>query len=114
MGVATVEVSKIIARSPHPLVISDMPFGVVMPVSHRLHPEAKLVLVSDPSSLKIPDRFSDVFVCNPSDRLKAAIENQNMTSKTIYNFQENTLAISLYRIEPSEITANSLARENHL
>jgi uncharacterized membrane protein len=109
-----VEVAKIINRSSHPLVISDMPFGVVMPVSHRLHPETKLMLVSDTSLLKIPDRFSDIFVYNPSDRLKAAIENQNMTSKTIYNFRENTLAISLYRIEPNEITANSSARENRL
>ncbi|NKB17167.1 MAG: hypothetical protein HC770_02010 [Pseudanabaena sp. CRU_2_10] len=109
-----VEVAKIINRSSQPVIISDIPFGVVMPISYRLQPETKLVLVSDPNSLKIPDRFSDVFVYNPSDRLKAAIENQNMTSKTIYNFQENTLAISLHRLESNKVTANSSVRENHL
>jgi hypothetical protein len=92
-----VEVSKIIARYPHSLVISDMPFGVVMPVSYRLPRETKLMLISDPTSLKIPDCFSNIFVYNPSDRLKAAMENQNMTSEKIYEFKENTLTISLYR-----------------
>lgn len=108
-----VEVPKIIAQSPYPLLISDMPLGVVMPVSYRLQPEAKLMLLSDPTSLNIPDYFSDVFAYNPSDCLKASMENQNMTSEKIYDFKENTLTISLYRIEPKKQTLNSSINRSH-
>lgn len=101
-----VEVAKTINRSAQALVISDMPFGVVMPVSHRLQPETKLLLLSNPSSLQVPDRFSDIFVYNPSDRLKVAIEQQGKTPKQVYQFRENTLAISLYRIESNFASGN--------
>jgi hypothetical protein len=50
------------------------------------------MLVGELNSLKIPDRFSDIFAYNPSNRHKAAIKNQKVTSKTIYHFQENTFA----------------------
>ncbi|NJO43449.1 MAG: hypothetical protein HC769_22220 [Cyanobacteria bacterium CRU_2_1] len=93
-----VEVSQIINQASNPLVISDMPLGLMMPLSHRLNPDTKLVLTAEPESLIIPSHFEDVFVYNPSDRLQAALQKQNQQPKRVYQFEDNGFIIALYRL----------------
>jgi uncharacterized membrane protein len=100
-----VEVAEQINQSQHPLVISDMPFGGIMPIGHRLHNNTKLLLLTEATveQLQWTDHeFSDVFVYNPSDRLQSTLLQQGKTLTQIYQFRDNTLAIALYRIQPSD------------
>lgn len=94
-----VRVANIVNQSQHPLLISDMPLGVVMPLSHRLEPNAKMLLLSEQKALKIPDSFSNVFVYNPTESLQAEIAKQGISQKLIYQFKDNSLVISVYKLE---------------
>ncbi|MBD1867934.1 hypothetical protein H6F95_11600 [Cyanobacteria bacterium FACHB-471] len=51
--------------------------------------------------LKIPENeFTDVFVHNPSDRLQSVPQQQD---KTLYQFKDNTLDISLYQTQKQRV-----------
>lgn len=93
-----IEISRIINHSSNPLVISDMPLGVIMPLSHRLHPDTNVLLLTEPESLKIPEKSDHIFVYNPSARLKTVIEQQGIEQQMIYQFKEDTLIFSLYQL----------------
>lgn len=93
-----VEVSKIINRSPNPLVASDMPLGMIMPLSHRLNSGTKLLLTTNPTSVDITNKFSDVFVYNPSDRLQAVLKQQELNQQLTYQFEDNGFTVSLYHL----------------
>jgi uncharacterized membrane protein len=102
-----VEVAEQINQSQHPLVISDMPFGGIMPIGHRLHNNTKLLLLTEATVDQLrwtEHEFSDVFVYNPSDRLQSTLLQQGKTLTQTYQFRDNTLAIVLYRIQPSDKT----------
>ncbi|WP_404789133.1 hypothetical protein [Altericista sp. CCNU0014] len=94
-----VEIPKIVNRAVDPLLVSDMPLGVIMPLSHRLDPDTKILLSTEPETLKIPDLSGDVFLYNPSDRLKSVIAQQRMKSEIVYQFQDDTLTLSLYKLQ---------------
>jgi uncharacterized membrane protein len=98
-----VEIGKIIDKSPNSLIITDMPFGVVAPLSHQIKPDSKLLLLSNTKDLKIPDGFSRVFVHNPTDNLLSALEQQGKKLKLTYRFTDptTTLVISLYELVSS-------------
>jgi uncharacterized membrane protein len=93
-----VEISRRINHAAQPLLISDVSLGAIMPLSHRLHPETKLLLTTSPETLVVPTQPGEVFVYNPSDRLKASLAQQNLTSKIIYQFRDDTLILTLYRL----------------
>jgi uncharacterized membrane protein len=92
-----VEVSRIVNRSAQPLIISEMPFGMIMPLGHRLHPNTKLLLTA-PETLKISNRYSDVFIYNPSDRLHAKLRQQGLQSELVYQFRDGSFIVSLYHL----------------
>jgi len=105
-----VEVAEQINHSQHPLVISDMPFGGIMPIAHRLRPDTKLLLLTETTvnEVKVPEQgFSDVFVYNPSDRLQATLTQQGKTLTRIYQFKDNTLAIALYQLSTHKLAHSS-------
>ncbi len=93
-----VQVSKIINQAPRPLLITDMPLGMVMPLSHRLDSQTQLLLMTEPESLQIPTGFRDVFVYNPSDRLRAELERRRVDPELVYQFRDNSLVVSLYHL----------------
>jgi hypothetical protein len=49
------------------------------------------------------NEFTDVFVYNPSDRFQSVSQQQGKTLKQIYQFKDNTLAISLYRTQKQRV-----------
>lgn len=94
-----VEVSQIINQFSQPLVISEMPFGMVVPLSYRLCPDTKLMLLTDPDSLKVPNTDRDVFVYNPSDRLQFQLNQQGIPSELIYQFRDGSFTLALYHLK---------------
>jgi uncharacterized membrane protein len=95
-----VEVAEQINHSHHPLVVSDVPFGGIMPIAHRFQPNTKLLLLTETTvdQVKVPKGFSDVFIYNPSDRLHLTLTQQGNSLEPIYHFKDNTLTISLYHL----------------
>lgn len=94
-----VEIGKIINQSSNPIVISDMPIGVVLPLSHRLKPQTNLLLLTEPETLKLPDGFSRVYVYNPSERFQFSLKQQGIVPKLIYQFKDDSFQFSLYAID---------------
>jgi uncharacterized membrane protein len=97
-----VETPKIVNQSPHPLVISDLPLGFILPLSHRLNPNTHLLLSTNPDAIAIPKGFSDVFVYNPSAPLKAKLQQQGFDFNLVYQFQDRALIVSLYQLTGGE------------
>ncbi|MBD1868999.1 glycosyltransferase family 39 protein [Cyanobacteria bacterium FACHB-471] len=97
-----VEIAQIINQSPNPLVISDMPLGMIMPLSHRLDSDTRMLLTANPNTINIPKEFGDVFVYNPSDRLQATVKQQNLEQELTYQFEDNGLTVSLYRLNSKQ------------
>lgn len=97
-----VNVAEMINQSTNPLVISDMPLGMIIPLSHQLNPNTRMVLTTNPDSLNIPNEFSDVFFYNPSDRLQAVLNQRNLKQELAYQFADNGLIVSLYRLNSAE------------
>ena len=94
-----VEVSRIVNRSTQPLIISEMPFGMIMPLSYRLHSTTKLMLLTDPDLLKIPTSANDVFVYNPSDRLQTNFSQRGWQLEPVYQFRDGAFIVSLYHLK---------------
>jgi uncharacterized membrane protein len=93
-----VDIPHIIGQVEEPLLISDMPLGAILPLSHRLDPETKVLLLSEPETLKIPQNINDIFFYNPSDHLKSVVAQQNVHIERVYQFQDKTLTLSLYHL----------------
>jgi uncharacterized membrane protein len=91
-----VAVSQMVNQSPKPLIISDMPLGMILPLSHRLNPNTKMLLTTNPNSLSIPNGFSQVFIYNPSDRLQAVLKQRKLEPELAYQFEDNGFVVSLY------------------
>lgn len=92
-----VQISRIVNQTNHPLVISDERLTQILPLSHGFEPKVRLLLVSKPNIPKIPEGFSNVFLFNPSERLRSELEQQqNIKSVLVYQFRENLLVVSLF------------------
>lgn len=73
-------VSQIINATNYPLLISnDQSYhpGNIMALSYLLKPDVKLQLLSEEKGYKIPDKFRNIFLLNPSDELRESLENQS-------------------------------------
>jgi uncharacterized membrane protein len=71
------ELARIINRFPGPLVISDssgLNPGNVVSLSYLVEPKVRFRLVVPPNVPTIPDGFSDVFLFNPSESLRQALQ----------------------------------------
>jgi uncharacterized membrane protein len=97
-----VQIARIINQTTHPLVISDVPLGGVgvIPLSHRLNPTVRLLLIAEPNIPQIPENFTHVFLYNPSEKLRSELEQkQNMKTELVYQFRENSLVVSLFCVD---------------
>lgn len=81
-------------------MISDRTLYEIMPFSHQLNLNTKMMLFPQPDSLNIPDDFNNVFFYNPSPSLLSAIKQKNFEVKLIYQFKDSitSLVISLYQL----------------
>mgnify|MGYP003434210110 FL=1 len=93
-----VAIPQIINQTSDALVISDLPLGAIMPLSHRLDRDVKLLLLTEPDKLEIPPNFPTIFAYHPSDRLQAELKARSYTSELVYQFQDKSLVLSLYRV----------------
>jgi uncharacterized membrane protein len=72
-----ISVANIVNLAPRPLIISNSSLtnmNQILSLSYRLKPEVKFLLINRPNQLKIPQGFSDLFLYNPSDELRAEID----------------------------------------
>jgi uncharacterized membrane protein len=98
-----VAVTQMVNQSPKPLIISDMPLGMILSLSHRLNPNTKMLLTTNSNSLSIPNGFSQVFIYNPSDRLQAVLKQQKLELEIVYQFEDNGFTVSLYRLNSTQV-----------
>jgi uncharacterized membrane protein len=79
MSYGNPQVAQIINQTNRPLLISDAlgnNYGNVFSLSYLLEPKVRFLLVQNQKIPKIPDRFADVFLFNPSDTWRETIEKK--------------------------------------
>ncbi|MBE9000298.1 glycosyltransferase family 39 protein [Nostoc sp. LEGE 12447] len=83
------KVAQIINLTTRPLLISDAlgnNYGNVFSLSYLLEPKVQFLLVQNQKIPKIPDRFADVFLFNPSDTWRETIEKKyNLKTDIVYS-----------------------------
>ncbi|ACC83924.1 glycosyltransferase family 39 protein [Nostoc punctiforme] len=83
------QVAQIINQTTRPLLISDAlgnNYGNVFSLSYLLEPKVQFLLVQNQKIPKIPDKFADVFLFNPSDNWRETIErNYNLKTDIVYS-----------------------------
>ena len=92
-----IQSSRIINKATHPLIISDddIVFGL-MPLNYRLDNHVRLMLVTQPNKVAIPDGFSDMFLFSPSQELLSFLQEKRESQiKPIY--QNSYLNIFLWK-----------------
>ncbi|MEH1942235.1 MAG: glycosyltransferase family 39 protein [Nostoc sp.] len=73
------QIAQIINQTSRPLLISDAlssNYGNVFSLSYLLEPKVRFLLVNNQTIPKIPDKFTDVFLLNPSGTLREKIEKK--------------------------------------
>lgn len=95
-----VKIAQITNATEQPLIISDVAFSGIAPLFHEVNPDTRLLLLSEPTPLQIPDQFSHVFLYNPSDHLLSTLEKLNRKPELIYQFRDTMtqLTIPLYQL----------------
>ncbi len=78
------QIAPIINQATQPLVVSDTQLARVLSLSSLLKSEVRLQLVMKPNIPKIPNNSSNIFLFNPSDKLRQAKE-QEYKLEPIYN-----------------------------
>jgi uncharacterized membrane protein len=68
------KIAEMINQTNKPLLISDSGIISIQILSHILDPKVRFKIVSQPQIPTITESFTDVFLFNPSDSLKAGIE----------------------------------------
>ncbi|MEH2195765.1 MAG: glycosyltransferase family 39 protein [Nostoc sp.] len=83
------QVAQIINQTTRPLLISDAlgnNYGNIFSLSYLLKPKVQFLLVQNQKIPKIPDRFADVFLFNPSDTWREIIEKKyNLKTDIVYS-----------------------------
>jgi uncharacterized membrane protein len=93
--------SQIINQAASPLIISDVRFTRILPLSHKLDPKVRFMLLTEPKN-EFPslDQFSDVFIYNPSEQLLSKLKEKNDAQpNVVYEFKEGSFVVPLYKIK---------------
>ncbi|GBF79485.1 glycosyltransferase family 39 protein [Aphanothece sacrum] len=97
------EVARIINQSSSPLLISNNTGynpGNIFALSYLLKPEVKIQVLPEEKEYTIPRGFSDIFLLNPSDDLKARLVNtQNVKIKQVFS----DLYLWLWKVKSREL-----------
>lgn len=89
------QVAQIINQTASPLLISDasgINYGNVFSLSYLLEPKVRFLLVQDQRVPKIPDKFTDIFLLNPSYDWRQIIEKR-YDSKTEIVYSDNYYSV---------------------
>ena len=70
-----IQAASIINKASQPLFIAENLFRT-LPLSHRLAPNIKILVVNQANVPKIPEEFSQVFFYQPSNNLKVKLEQE--------------------------------------
>lgn len=101
-----VEIPAIVQRMPHPLVISDMPLGLVMPLARELQPQTNMQLFYGVNfdHLDFPNKFGQIFLYNPSEHLLSVAKQQNAKPEIVYHLRDpaTTNQFFLYQLTPQK------------
>ena len=101
-----VEIPLIVQATPHPLVVSDMPLGFVMPLARELQPQTQMQLLGTIAfdHLDFPDQFSHIFLYNPSEHLLSTVKQQYSKPELVYYLRDpaTTNQFFLYQINFSK------------
>ncbi len=92
-----IQSSRIINKATHPLIISDDDIvSGLMPLNYRLDPHVRLMLVTQPNQVALPEGFSDIFLFSPSQELLSFMQKKTEWQiKPIY--QSSYLNIFLWK-----------------
>ena len=97
-----VEIPLIVQKTSHPLVISDMPLGFIMPLARELKPQTNMQLLGAVvfDRLDLPDQFSHIFLYNPTEHLLSLVEQQYAKPALVYYLRDpaTTNQFFLYKI----------------
>ncbi len=69
-------VAEVINQAARPLVISNEPPTLILPLCHLLQPTVTLQLLQNEDMPKIPEGYSDVFIYRSSDHLQQALSEE--------------------------------------
>ncbi|MFL9459250.1 glycosyltransferase family 39 protein [Scytonema tolypothrichoides VB-61278_2] len=76
--------SNIINEASRPLLISDAEVFAVAPLNYELASHVKVLLVSHPTKVVIPNEFSNVFLVYPSQELVSYLKQQQFKIEPAY------------------------------
>jgi uncharacterized membrane protein len=83
------QVAQIINQTTSPLLISDAlgnNYGNIFSLSYLLESKVRFLLVQNQKVPKIPNRFADIFLFNPSENWREAIEKKyNLKTDIVYS-----------------------------
>lgn len=79
-----IPVAELINRTKAPLVIADRDPSALLAFSRQLAPHVRLQITQQPSTLTVADGFSPVFLLNPSDKLRRALQSRGYQLKLVY------------------------------
>ncbi|MBN3907699.1 MAG: glycosyltransferase family 39 protein [Nostoc sp. NMS1] len=89
MSYGNPQVAQIINQTTHPLLISDAlgdNYGNIFSLSYLLESKVQFILVQNQKIPRIPDRFADIFLFNPSETWRETIEKKyNLKTDIVYN-----------------------------
>ncbi len=102
LGEVDLDMVRLFNEAPGTLVVTDLAYGVLAPLSYRLHKDVRFVLTLDPANLEIPPGFRTVYVYQPSPELKQRIEDRyGVALPLVYQkAREKRTAYSLYKFVP--------------
>jgi hypothetical protein len=85
---------------PRPLVVTDLPFGVIAPLSYRLQSDVHFVLTKLPATLTLPPGYDRIYLYQPSNQLRQRIgELPGLDQQLIYQRpREDGTVYSLYQV----------------
>ena len=91
-----IEVAQIINQSSQRLIITDVPIGLILPLSHELKKDTKMMLLKkSDNTFDLSDISGDKFVYNPSPKLLSSIEQKNFSKELVYQFEDETTGFKL-------------------
>ncbi|MBR8837043.1 MAG: glycosyltransferase family 39 protein [Stigonema ocellatum SAG 48.90 = DSM 106950] len=89
------QVARIINQADSPLLMSDaseINYGNVFSLSYLLQPKVRFLLIKDKNIPKIPQGFSNVFLLNPSPKLRKEIEKKYKSKESVV-YQDNHYSV---------------------
>ncbi len=95
-------IAGIVNSHARPLLISDVPFGAIAPLAHELKAETRILLLAESDALRLPGKETEVFLYNPSPRLRAQVRAQGFRIPRTYRFRDDLtrLEVTLHRLQP--------------